>query len=157
MFFSFGAPQHLLVWQGCEQEGGKAPGVQGNSFSCLQACVEMTKRNTEAASLRLMVTDSPHGEVTCGQKQTWRHPGVPDCHRGTGCPVLKDVGVPRQGRPRGSATEKDFRISSLPSPLWLGLFQRSCLPSLPLKPSPRQARAFSHPLGSVFEVPGRFP
>lgn len=89
--------------------------------------------------------DSPHGEVTCGQKATWSHPGVPDCHRGTGCPLLKDVGVPRQGRPRGSATEKDFRISSLPSPLWLGLFQRSCLPSFSLKPSPLQVRAFSDP------------
>lgn len=57
------------------------------------------------------------------------------CYCSATYPVLKDRCGPTQGRCRGSDTENDFRISSLPFPLRLGLFEHSCLQRLSIKSS----------------------
>lgn len=98
--------------------------------------------------------------VTCGQKKTWHllwDPG-PFCYRGVGCPELKDVGVPRQAGSRGSAAEKDFRISLLPFPRRLAVVQHSFRPLSLTQTLHTAARASEdpHPLARASEDPHPF-
>lgn len=63
--------------------------------------------------------------VTWSKKETLLCPWDPGalCYCSTTHSVLNIVCIPRQGWSWGRKSENEFRMSSLPSPLWLGIFK----------------------------------